>query len=81
MLRPALRVVNRDAGVLAFDNTGQRLIEAEVSGQRENVRAGDHDFANRNAVQFNGVVNHLFLKFRNLSELAAGGNNQLEFVG
>ena len=32
-------------------------------------------------VEFDGAVNHLFLEFRNLSELAAGGDDEFEFVG
>ena len=35
----------------------------------------------RDAVEFDGAVDHLFLKFGNLAELAAGGDDQLEFVG
>ena len=53
----------------------------EVGGQRKNVGARDHDFADGDAVEFDGAVDHLFLKLGNLAELAAGGHDELEFVG
>ena len=42
---------------------------------------GDHDLADGDAVEFDGVVDHLFLKLGDLAELAAGGDDELEFVG
>ena len=81
MLGAALRIVDRDAGVLAFDHAGQGFVEREVAGQGKNVRAGDHDFAHGNAVEFDGAVDHLFLELGDLAELAAGGDDELEFVG
>ena len=32
-------------------------------------------------LQFERVVDHFFLERRDLSELAAGGDDQLEFIG
>ena len=45
VLGAALRIVDRDARVLAFDHAGQGFVELQVGGQRKNVGAGDHDFA------------------------------------
>ena len=81
VLGTALRVVDRDAGVLAFDHAGQGFVEQEIGGKRKNIRARDHDLANGDAVEFDGVVDHFFLERGNLAELAAGGDDQLEFVG
>ena len=50
-------------------------------GQRKNIGPRDHDFADGDAVEFDGVVDHFFLRLGNLAELAAGGDDELEFVG
>ena len=81
VLRPTLRIVNRDTRMLSFDHADQGVIEREIGGQRENVRPRHHNRAHAHAVEFDGVVDHLFLKFGNLAELATGGNDELEFVG
>src|SRR5580700_11659499 len=77
----ALRIIDRDARVLAFNHAGQGFIELQVGGQGKNVGAGDHDFADGDAVEFDGAVDHFFLKLGNLAELAARGHDQFEFVG
>src|ERR1700691_1903568 len=76
-----LRVVNRDTRVLPFDDAVEGFIEGEVGGQRKNIGTSDHDFADGDAVEFDGVVDHLFLRGGNLADLAAGGDDELEFVG
>src|SRR5579872_211860 len=81
VLGTALRIVNRDARVLSFDHAHEGLVEHKVGGQRKNIRARHHHFANGDAVEFDGAMDHLFLKFRNLSELAAGGDDEFELVG
>ena len=53
----------------------------QVGRQRKNIGARHHHFADRDAVEFDGAVNHLFLKLGNLAELAAGGHDEFEFVG
>ena len=67
--------------MLAFDHAVQSLVEGEIGGQGKNIGARDHDFADGNAVEFDGVVDHLFLRLGNLAELAAGGDDEFEFVG
>src|SRR5271167_1822108 len=74
-------VVDRNAGMLLFDDAGQGFVEREVAGQRKDVRPWHHDLAHRDAFELKGVVNHLFLERGDLSELAAGGDDKLEFVG
>src|ERR1700722_13547013 len=81
VFRPALRIVNRNARMLAFDHAVQRFVEREIGGQGKNIRPRDHDFANRDAVEFDGIVNHFFLRLRDLAELAAGCGSEVEFVG
>ena len=81
VLRAALRIVDRNARVLAFDHACQSLVELQVGGQRKNVGTRHHDFAHGDAVEFDGAVDHLFLKLGNLAELAAGGDDEFEFVG
>jgi len=44
-------------------------------GREKNIRTGDHDFADGNAVEFDGIVDHFFLRQGNLAELAAGGDD------
>ncbi len=81
MLGAALRVIHGDARVLAFDDAGEGVVEHEVGGQRKNVGTGDHDFPRGDVVEFDGAVDHLLLKLGNLAELAAGGHDELQFVG
>src|SRR5580693_7752832 len=81
VLGAALRVVDGDARVLAFDHAVEGLVKREVGGEGKNIGAGDHDFADGDAVEFDGVVDHFFLRLGDLAELAAGGNDELEFVG
>src|ERR1700728_2003379 len=80
VFRTALRVEDRDARVLAFHHASQRVVEQKVSWQRKNIRPRHHYLFDGNVVEFDGVVNHLFLKFRNLAKLAAGGDDELELV-
>ena len=80
MLRTALRIVHRNARVLSFDHARQRFVEHEVGGQRKNIGRAHHDLAHGDAVEFDRAVDHFFLKFRDLAELAARGDDQLEFV-
>ncbi len=81
MFGAALRIVDGDARMLAFDYAVQGFVEGEIRGQGKNIGTGDHDLADGDAVEFDGVVNHLFLRLGNLAELAAGGDDELEFVG
>ena len=78
---PRCGIVDRDAGVLAFDHAGQGFVELQVGGQGKNVGPRDHDFADGDVVEFDGRVNHFFLELGNLAELAAGGDDEFEFVG
>src|SRR5581483_44008 len=80
MLRTALRIVDRDPRMLFADHPSQGVFEAEISGQGKNVGPRHHDLSNRRIVEFERVVNHLFLELRDLSETAAGGYDQLQFV-
>ena len=81
MLGAALQIVDWNARVLAFDHSVEGFIEGKVGGQGKNIGTRDHDFADGDAVEFDGVVDHLFLRFGNLAELAAGRDNEFEFIG
>ncbi len=48
--------------------------------QGKNIRPSHHDFADGDVVEFDGRVNHFFLRLGNLAELAAGGDDELEFI-
>src|ERR1700677_617380 len=67
--------------MLAFDYTSESFVDGEIGRQGENVRTSDHDLAHGDAVEFDGVVDHFFLRLGNLAELAAGGDDEFEFVG
>ena len=67
--------------MLAFDYAVEGFVEREIGGQGKNIRTGHHDFADGDAVEFDGVVDHFLLRLGNLAELAAGGDDELEFVG
>src|SRR5579864_153597 len=81
VFRTALRIVDRNARVLSFDDAYQGIVEHQVGRQRKDIGAGDHHFADGDAVEFDGAVDHFFLEFGNLAELAAGSHDELEFVG
>src|SRR5256885_41664 len=81
VFRAALRVIDGNARVLLLDYPSQGFLQGEVAGKGKNIRAGHHDFAHRNVFQFEGLVNHFFLKGRNLTELAASRHKQLELIG
>ena len=80
MLGPALRIVDGNAGVLFLNDSAKRFVQGQVAGQGENVRARHHDFTYGDVIQFQRVVDHLFLHVRDLPELAAGGDDQFQFV-
>src|SRR5882757_3611610 len=81
MLRAALWIVNWHPGMLLFDHTPQGIRQHEVAGKREYVGARHHHLADGDVIQFQGLVDHLLLKRRDLSELPACGHNELELVG
>ena len=66
--------------MLPGHHPGQRFFQREVGAQRENIGARHHQLANGRIVQFQGIVDHFFLEFRNLAKTAAGGHDQLELV-
>ena len=80
MFRPALRIVNRDAGVLPFHHAVQGFIEHEIGRQGKNIGTGHHDFADGDVIQLNRIVDHFLLRLGDLPELAAGGDDELKFV-
>ncbi len=80
MFRAALGIKHGYARVLPLNHPHQRIIQLQVGGKRKDIRPGDHHLAHGNAVEFDGAVNHLFLKFRDLAELSAGRDDEFKFV-
>src|SRR5580700_6279321 len=76
-----LRIVDGDAGVLIVDYAGEGFVEVEIGGQRKNSGARDHHLAGRDAVEFEGIEQHLFLRRGELAGVVRGGDDKLEFVG
>src|SRR6202790_4812919 len=80
MFWTALRIVNGNSRVLLLHDSFQGLVQSQIPRQRENIRPRHHHLAHRDVVQFYGLMYHLLLKRRDLSELTAGGYDQFQFV-
>src|SRR4029077_19265611 len=78
VLGPALRIKYWHPRVLTFHNAAESIVKLEVGRQRKNVGPSHHHFFHGDRIELDGAVNHLFLKFGNLAELAAGGDDELE---
>ena len=66
--------------MLFLDHARQRLVKRDIRWYREDIRTGHHHLANGDAVEFQCVVDHFFLELGNLADLAARGDDQLQFV-
>ena len=80
MFGATLRIIDRNPRVLSFNHADQSVVENQIRRERKNIGTRDHNCAHRNAIEFDGVVDHFFLELRNLTELAAGGHDELQFV-
>src|SRR2546423_9638384 len=66
--------------MLFLHNLAQSLIQRHISRERKDIWPRYHDFSYRDVVQFEGVMDHLLLSRRNLAKLAAGSDNEFQFI-
>src|ERR1017187_2183562 len=74
-------LIHREARMLLLDHGVQHLVESGVAGNRNDIVARHHDFAHRNGAQVEDAMDHVLLRFGQVSQTAAAGDNQLEFLG
>ncbi len=79
VLAALLRIVNRDARVLLFHYSSHGFFERQVGWQRKDIVTRHHDLADGQVTQFQGVVHHLFLGFRQQADSATGRDNEFQF--
>ena len=78
VLRPALRIVNRNSRVLLVDDTLQRFLERQIAGHGKDIRPGNHDLAHGNVLQIEGAQDQLSFRRAQYPQSAAGGDDQLQ---
>ena len=66
--------------MLVFDHGGEHIVEGGLDGDRDDIVARHHDFADGEFAQVQHAVDHVFLGFRQISQAAAGGDNQFQFL-
>ena len=67
--------------MLLFDHGMQHVVERGVARNGDDIVARDHDFAHRNSAQVEHAMDHVLLGFGQVPQTAAGGDNQLQFLG
>ena len=66
--------------MLLLDHGGQHLVERGIHRHRNDVVARHHDFANRNVVEIEHAVDHVFLHFGQMTQAAARADDQFQLL-
>ena len=78
---PALRIVNRNAGVFLVGDALESFVDGHVAGERKDVRPGHHDFADEDVFQVERALDHSLLWGLEDSGAMAGRYDEFEFLG
>ena len=73
--------VYRQARMLLLDHGVQHFVQSGVARNRDDIVARHHDFANRNGAQVEHSMDHVLLRFGQISQTAAAGDDQFQFLG
>ena len=79
VFRALLRVVNRNAGVLLFDDAPHGFFERHVGRKRKNIRPRHHDLAHGEIGKLEGAMDHIFLHRRQEPDATAGCDHEFQF--
>jgi len=78
LLRRAL--VHGQAGVTVLDHGAQHVVEIRAGRNGDNIVARGHDLAYRDGSQIQHAVDHILLGLGQISEAAAGTDDQLQLL-
>src|SRR5688500_14915829 len=59
----------------------QHLIEGGIGWNRNYILPGHHNGADQNSTKIEHPMDDVFLRFRKISQAAAGANNEFQLVG
>jgi hypothetical protein len=74
-------LMHGQARMLLFNHGVQHLVQGGGARNRDDIVARYHYFADRNGAQVEHAMDHVLLRFGQVPQTAAGGDDQLEFLG